>query len=164
MPEKEKIKRIYALAHGAGVLDSEDTLHIIVAQRTGCEHISDLTDVQADGIIAELSAMCRSTPRKPTEEPITAEQRGLCFRLMYKLAKISPSENEVRLRLRGVIAKVTGREISADGDIFYNVSRNDGAAVIECLKRMICHRQAEIKRAKRGETHGTGTTGETQPP
>lgn len=163
MPEKDKIKRIYALAHGAGVLDGEDTLHIIVMQRTGCEHISDLTNDQADGIIAELKALCRSDQRTGTEY-ITAEQRGLCFRLMYKFAILSPSEAVVRDRLRGVIAKVTGREISADGDIFYKVSRKEGSDVIDCIKRMICHRQAEIRRAKRGDAHGACTAGETQPP
>ncbi len=163
MPEKDKIKRIYALAHGAGVLDKEDTLHMMIMQRTGCEHISELTDEQADRIIAELKALCRSDQSAGTEY-ITAEQRGLCFRLMYKLAKLSPSETEVRDRLRGVIAKVTGRDISADGDIFYNVTRKEGSNVIDCIKRMICHRQAEIRRAKRGDTHGACTAGETQPP
>lgn len=163
MPTRERIKRIYALAHGAGVLGKEDTLHIIVMQRTGCEHISDLTDAQADEIISELKAMCRSDERTGTEY-ITAEQRGLCFRLMYKLAKISPSENEVRARLRGVITKVTGRNISADGDIFCGITRREGAEVIDCIKRMICRRQAEIKRAKRGDAHGTCTAGKTQPP
>lgn len=161
MPDKNRIKRIYALASKCGLLDSEDTLHLIVQRRTGLEHISELSDAQADEIIAELKAQCRSVPRA---EMSTAEHRGLCFRLIYQLAQLDPSPNEPRVRLRGIIAKVTGRDINADRDIFYGVTRKEAAAVIDCLKRMICHRKAALKRAERGDKNGTCTAGAAKPP
>lgn len=162
MPNKDKIKRIYALASKCGLLDSEDTLHIIVQRRTGLEHISELSDAQADEIIAELKAHCRSSAQR--EEMSTAQQRGLCFRLMYQLAKLDLSPNEPRVRLCGIIAKVTNRDINADRDIFYGVTRKEAAAVIDCLKRMISSRKVALKRAKRGDNNGTCTVGETKPP
>lgn len=161
MPDKDKIKRIYALASKCGLLDN-DTLHLIVWQRTGVEHISALTDAQADEIIAELKAQCRSSAR--CEDMSTAEQRGLCFRLMYQLAKLDPSANEPRVRLGGVISKVTGKDIDVDRDIFYGISRAEAAKVIDCLRRMVCHRRAAQKRVKRGDNNGTCTACKTEPP
>ena len=86
-------------------------------------------------------------------------RKKLCFRLAYKLAEVSPSESDVRERLRGIISKYMGREIRADGDIFYKVSRAQGAQIIEMLKRLI---QSEER--KRGDKNGTGTVGKAQPP
>lgn len=143
-------------------MDSEDTLHLIVQQRTGLEHISELSDAQADEIISELNAQQRTS--EPRKEMSTAEQRGLCFRLMYQLAQLDPSPNEPRVRLSGIIAKVTNRDINADRDIFYGVTRKEAAAVIDCLKRMICHRKAALKRVKRGDNNGTCTVGKAEPP
>ena len=162
MLDKDRIKRIYALASKCGLLDDEDTLHLIVMQRTGLQHISELTDAQADEIISELKAQCRSS--EPRKEMSTAEQRGLCFRLMYRLAQLDPSPNEPSVRLGGIIARVTGREINADRDIFYGVTRKEASAVIDCLKRMINRRKAALKRAKRGDNNGTCTAGKAEPP
>lgn len=51
-------------------------------------------------------------PSKPSAiKPITGAQQSFCFRLAYKLAQISPSEVEVRERLRVLICKVTGKKL-----------------------------------------------------
>ena len=143
MATGKQIQRIYALGERCGLLDrelgTEDNLHLWIKQWSQKEHISELTEKQADFIIARLIDYKENVcPEKFTEiEHITGEQQSLCFRLAYKLAQLSPSEVEVRERLRGLICKVTGRNIRADGDIFYKVSRDEGARIIEMLKRII---------------------------
>lgn len=129
---------------------NDDDLHLWIKQWSRKDHISELTEKQADFIIARLIDYQNNVcPPKPAErEFITDAQKTFCFCLAYRLAKLSPSEVEVRERLRGLICKVTGREIRADGDIFYKVTRSDGAQIIETLKRMI---RSEERKKKRGD-------------
>lgn len=154
MATGKQIQRIYALGEKCGLLDRElgadDNLHLWIKQWSRKDHISELTEKQADFIIARLIDYKENVcPERPAEiEHITGEQQSLCFRLAYKLAQISPSEVEVRERLRGLICKVTGREIHSDGDIFYKVSRDEGARIIEMLKRII---RSEERKKKRGD-------------
>lgn len=156
MATGKQIQRIYALGAKCGLLDRErgcdDDLHLWIKQWSQKEHISELTEKQADFIIARLidykEHVC---PEKPAQiEHITGEQQSLCFRLAYKLAQISPSNVEVRERLRGLICKVVKRDIPADGDIFCKVSREEGSQVIETLKRII---RSEERKKKRGENN-----------
>lgn len=167
MATGKQIQRIYALGEKCGLLDRElgadDNLHLWIKQWSRKDHISELTEKQADFIIARLIDYKENVcPERPAEiEHITGEQQSLCFRLAYKLAQISPSEVEVRERLRGLICKVAGREIRSDGDIFYKVSRDEGVRIIEMLKRII--RSEEIKK-KRSDKNGTGTAGSAEPP
>ena len=113
-------------------------------------HISELTEKQADFIIARLIDYQNNVcPPKPEDrEFITDEQKKYCFSLAYKLAKLSPSEVEVRDRLCGLICKVIKRNIKTDGDVFYKVTRSEGSRIIETLKRMI---RSEERKMKRGE-------------
>lgn len=167
MATGKQIQRIYALGAKCGLLDrdrgSDDDLHLWIKQWSQKDHISELTEKQADFIIARLIDYQENVcPEKPAQiEYITAEQQSLCFRLAYKLAQISPSEADVRERLRGLICKVVKREIRADGDIFYKVSREEGSQVIETLKRII---KSEERKKKRGDKNGTGTAGSVEPP
>lgn len=167
MATGKQIQRIYALGEKCGLLDRElgadDNLHLWIKQWSRKDHISELTEKQADFIIARLIDYKENVcPERPAEiEHITGEQQSLCFRLAYKLAQISPSEVEVRERLHGLICKVAGREIRSDGDIFYKVSRDEGVRIIEMLKRII--RSEEIKK-KRSDKNGTGTAGSAEPP
>ena len=162
MASKEQIKRIYALGAKCGLLDrslgSEDNLHLWVKQFSLKDHISELTEKQADFIILRLQEYCDEVvPPKPIEvEPITGAQQSFCFRLAYKLASISPSEADVRERLRGVIEKVVGRKVDSERDIFHRVSRSEGAQVIEMLKRMIRNEEQKIKRARAAQKRGDG--------
>lgn len=114
------------------------------------DHISELTEKQANFIIARLIDFQNNVcPPKPSErEFITDDQKKFCFSLAYKLAKLSPSDIEVRERLRGLIRKVTNKNIKTDGDIFYKVTREEGSQIIEILKRMI---RSEKRKMKRGE-------------
>lgn len=156
MATGKQIQRIYALGAKCGLLDRErgndDDLHLWIKQWSQKDHISELTEKQADFIIARLidykEHVC---PERPAQiEHITGEQQSLCFRLAYKLAQISPSNVEVRERLRGLICKVTGREAHSDGDIFYKITRDEGAQIIETLKRII---RSEERKKKRGENN-----------
>lgn len=174
MASKEQIKRIYALGAKCGLLDrclgSEDNLHLWVKQFSLKDHISELTEKQADFIILRLQEYCNEVVQpKPIEvEPITGAQQSFCFRLAYKLASISPSDVEVRERLRGIIEKATGKTVKSDGDVFYKLSRSDGAQVIELLKRIIRTEEQKIKRAKaaqkRGEANADVGSGGGPPP
>lgn len=156
MATKKQIQRIYALGAKCGLLDRErgndDDLHLWIKQWSQKDHISELTDKQADFIIARLVDYQNNVcPPKPAEcEFITQEQKKFCFSLAYKLAKLSPSNVDVRERLRGLICKVTGRNIKTDGDIFYKVTRDDGSRIIEMLKRMI---RSEEQKKKRGDNN-----------
>lgn len=165
MAAKEQIKRIYALGAAAGLLDSslgtEDNLHLWVRQFSLKEHISDLTDKQAAFIIERLQDYIKHVVPETVPEKITEEQKRFCFRLMYRIAEISPSEADVRERLRGVVAKELHRDIPPDGDIFCNVSRSEGSAIIELLKRILRSEEAKLKR---GDKHGTGNAGKEEPP
>ena len=154
MATGKQIQRIYALGERCGLLDrdlgTDDNLHLWIKQWSQKDHISELTEKQADFIIARLIDYKENVcPERPSEiEHITGEQQSLCFRLAYKLAQLSPSEVEVRERLRGLICKVTGRNVRADGDIFYKVSRDEGSRIIEMLKRII---RSEERKKKRGD-------------
>lgn len=167
MATGKQIQRIYALGAKCGLLDRErgndDDLHLWIKQWSQKDHISELTEKQADFIIARLIDYQNNVcPPKPADiEPITGAQQSLCFRLAYKLAQVSPSETDVRERLHGLICKVTKRNIKTDGDIFYKVTRDEGAQIIEMLKRVI---RSEERKKKRGDKNGTGTVGKAQPP
>lgn len=167
MATGKQIQRIYALGAKCGLLDRErgndDDLHLWIKQWSLKDHISELTEKQADFIIARLIDYQNNVcPPKPAErEFITDEQKKFCFSLAYKLAKLSPSGVDVRERLRGLICKVTNRNIKTDGDIFYKVTRNEGTQIIETLKRMI---RSEERKMKRGDKNGTGTAGAVEPP
>lgn len=167
MATGKQIQRIYALGAQCGLLDrklgADDNLHLWIKQWSLKDHISELTEKQADFIIARLIDYRNNVcPPKPAEiEPITGAQQSLCFRLAYMLEQLTPSEVEVRERLRGLICKVTGKNIKADGDIFYKVTRDEGAKIIETLKRII---RSEERKKKRGEKNGAGAADTAEPP
>lgn len=166
MAAKEQIKKIYSLGAAAGLLNSsmgaDDELHLWVRSVTLKEHISELTDKQADFVIAKLKEYCMAA--KETEIPdngISDRQKSYIFSLMYKLAKLSPSEVPTRDRLAGIVKSVIGRELSKD--ILKGVSIDEGSAIIETLKRYISTEERKAKRKESG-IRGTGTTDKERPP
>ena len=163
MAAKEQLRRIYALGAAAGLLDrsagNDDNLHLWIEQFSLKDHISELTEQQADFIIRRLEEYRAQVA--PLPELITGEQQSLCFKLMYRIADIFPSDIKPRERLRGVIAKVTGRDIRPDGDIFHGVTRAEGSEIIEMLKRILRSEQNKLKRSGK---HGTGNAGKEEPP
>ena len=163
MATKEQIRRIYALGAAAGLLDrsagNDDNLHLWIKQFSLKDHISELTEQQADFIIRRLEEYRSQVAPKP--ELVTEEQKSLCFKLMYRIADISPSESKPRERLRGVISKVTGRDICPNGDIFHRVTRVEGSKIIELLKRILRSEQNKLKRSGK---NGTCNAGKKEPP
>ena len=119
MATKEQIRRIYALGSAAGLLDrsagTDDDLHLWIKQFSLKDHISELTERQANFIIKRLEEYRGQIA--PLPELITKEQQNFCFKLMYRIADISPSDIKPRDRLRGVVTKVTGRDIKTEGVI-----------------------------------------------
>ena len=152
MATKEQIRRIYALGAAAGLLDrsagNDDNLHLWIKQFSLKDHISELTEQQADFIIKRLEEYRAQVASKP--ELITGEQQNMCFKLMYRIADISPSDIKPRERLRGVISKVTGRD-----------TRAEGSEIIEMLKRILRSEQNKLKRSGK---NGTCNAGKEEPP
>lgn len=163
MATKEQIRRIYALGAAAGLLDrsagNDDNLHLWIKQLSLKDHISELTEQQADFIIKRLEKYRSQVAPKP--ELVTEEQKSMCFKLMYRIADISPSEIKPRERLRGVVAKVIGRDICPNGDIFHRVTRAEGSQIIEMLKRILRSEQNKLKRSSK---NGTGNADKEEPP
>lgn len=163
MATKEQIRRIYALGAVAGLLDrsagNDDNLHLWIKQFSLKDHISELTEKQADFIIKRLEEYRAQVA--PLPELITEEQQSMCFKLMYRIADISPSDIKPRERLRGVISKVIGKDICPGGDIFRRVTRAEGSEIIEMLKRIL---RSEQNKLKRSSENGTGNAGKEEPP
>lgn len=129
---------------------TDDELHLWVQQwYPDKQHISDLTDEQADFIIKKLQEFSRGFKQAKAPDRMSEEQKNKAFRLMYLLAELSPSSVSVRNRLGGVITQVTGRS-APSGGIFAGCTSSDGNKIIETLKRYINTEQ----RKKRGERNG----------
>lgn len=83
MAAKEQIRRIYALGAAAGLLDrsagNDDNLHLWVKQFSLKDHISELTEQQADFIIRRLeeyrTQVCRKAEPAPFQPLSTVRQR-----------------------------------------------------------------------------------------
>lgn len=163
MATSKQIQRIYSLGDKCGLLDrslgTEDNLHLWVRQFSLKEHISELTEQQADFIIKRLEEY--RAQAAPLPEIITEDQKNMCFRLIYRIADISPSDINTRERLRGVIGKVTGRDIRPDRDIFSKITRAEGSEIIEMLKRILRSEQNKLKRSSK---NGTGNACKEKPP
>ena len=157
-------KVIFGLSKGLCI--NNDDLHALVNGLTGCESLTELTDVQADTVIRELRSRMRygnhSEPldRKPKKKSaavpgmMTAEQQSLAWRLMYRLQEIDRKPRlhdngqpyTVGERMTGAIDKILGITTAPGKDIFKWVSFEDGTKLIEGLKRYV--RSAERKAEK----------------
>ena len=89
-------------------------------------------------------------PKKKTASPeypgkMTAGQKAYAWRLLYDLAKLSPSAVPVGERMAGIVRKVL-QEDPCPGHPLNWVKREDGAKLIETLKRYL--RNAKRKAAK----------------
>lgn len=157
-------KVIFGLSKGLGI--DKDNLHVLVNGLTGCESLTELTDVQAETVIRELRSRMRYGNRSepmnhnPKEKPaavpgmMTAEQQSLAWRLMYRLQELDrkPKLHDngqpftVGERMAGAIGKIIGVTTVPGKDIFKWVSFDDGTKLIEGLKRYV--RSAERKAEK----------------
>lgn len=164
MATKEQIKKIYALGAKCDMLNSsrgtDDELHLWVQQwYPDKQHISDLTDEQADFVIKRLLEFSRGFKQAKAPDRMSEEQKSKAFRLTYRLAELSPSPVPVRDRLAGVIARVTGRDVPKGG-IFTGCTAEDGSNIIETLKRYI---DTELRK-QRSERNGNVKSGGAPPP
>jgi hypothetical protein len=128
MATKEQIRRIYALGAAAGLLDrsagNDDNLHLWIKQFSLKDHISELTEQQADFIIKRLEEYRSQVA--PLPEIITEEQKSMCFKLMYRIADISPSE--IKPREGNQVTSVSPYLIAKDSALakeLYEIDRKD---------------------------------------
>ena len=166
MAAKEKTRTIYRIGAVSGLVDNsrgtEDDLHLWVRQWVpDNEHISDLTDEQADFIIERLREYSRGLKSMKQSERMSEEQKNKAFSLTYRLAQLSPSNVPVRERLAGVVTQVTGRKANLRGGIFAGCSSEDGRNIIETLKRYV---NTEERKKKRGDNNGDVRSGGAAPP
>lgn len=146
---KEQIRTIYALGAASGILErgnKADDLHGLVDALTGSSSISRLTEAQGRTVIAELRRRAGDAPqsrRKPKQHPttpggVTEGQQRKIWKLMYELAKISPSGAAIGERLCGVIRKELGVD-AVPPDPFRWMDYKQGGRLIESLKKYVNH-------------------------
>ncbi|MFR9194048.1 MAG: phage protein GemA/Gp16 family protein [Ruminococcus sp.] len=104
---------------------------------------------RAAAVEAELRRQLREQRPKKAASPgirkMTAGQKAYAWRLLYDLAKLSPSAVPVGERMAGIVRKVL-QEDPCPGHPLNWVKREDGAKLIEALKRYL--RNAKRKAAK----------------
>lgn len=149
---------------------SEDDRRALIYSVTGKESTKELTDRETEDVLKELRARSESkivppekrNPKayKPAEAGMmTTEQQSLAWRLMYRLQELDekPKLREdgkpytVGERMAGAIRAILDNNMAQPGkDIFKRVNFDDGAKLIEGLKRYV--KSAE-KKAKRRESN-----------
>lgn len=156
-------KTIFGMCKSLGM--SEDDRRALICSVTGKESTKELTGSQTEAVIGELRKRCGSIPTshekrnpkayKPTVAGMmTTEQQSLAWRLMYRLQELDekPLLREdgkpytVGERMAGAIHKVCGITTKPGEDIFKWVSFNEGANLIERLKRYV---QSAERKARR---------------
>lgn len=145
-----------------GSRGTDDELHLWVRQwAPDKEHISDLSEKQAGLIIARLEDYARALRQNRSPDIMSEEQKRKAFRLMYRLAELSPSSATVRDRMAGVVEQLLHIKVQPRADVFAGLSARDGNDIIELLKRYI---QSEERKKKRRERDANVEPGEAPPP
>lgn len=99
--------------------DRQDALHDLVADVTGKQHITELTNGEANDVITELEKRQgdkqlprkRGRPlRKSAPGRVSEGQQRKILALMYQLEEASPSKAKWNERLCGIIKKTLGVE------------------------------------------------------
>ena len=165
--EKDGIKYIYALGRELGLSDPalghDDDLHVLVEGVTGCSSIKALSEAEKEAVIHELlrrkaaaapeTLHKRNTPRRYNETPgrMTVKHQKYAWFLMSDLEKYDPAPDGVALRYRlsGLITKQF-RMTSFPEDPFRFLTRAQGAALINGLKRMAEEAELEYLRSEKG--------------
>lgn len=157
-------KTIFGMCKNLGM--SEDDRRALIFSVTGKESTKELTDSQTEAVIGELRKRCGNSSAPPEKRNpkayksaeagmMTTEQQSLAWRLMYRLQELDgkPKIHEdgkpytVGERMAGAIYKILGITTKSGKDIFRWVSFDDGAKLIEGLKRYV--RSAERKAERR---------------
>lgn len=144
-------------------LGHDDDLHVLVEGVTGCSSIKALSEAEKEAVIHELlrrkaaaapeTLHKRKTPRRYNETPgrMTVKQQKYAWFLMSELEKYDPAPDGVALRYRlsGLITKQF-RMTSFPEDPFRFLTRAQGAALINGLKRMAEEAELEYLRSEKG--------------
>lgn len=153
-------KSIFAFCHELGIED--DDRHALIYGVTGKESMTELTAAETKAVLHELMERMKiknrpELPRRKKEPApavagmMTAAQQKLAWRLVYRLIELDDKPNKATAaeRMSGAIKKELGITAVPGKDIFRWVSFDNGAKLIEQLKRYV--RSAE-KRAERRQT------------
>ncbi len=148
---KEQIKKIHAYAARLGMIHGEDRdkLHSFIYAQTGREHVSDLTEAEADTVIKTLTPMLlqQSRVQIPASGMMSEEQRRKAWAVMYQICEVDPREGvSAGVRMLGVIRKLLGRDVALKAPFAW-ISEEDGVKLIEQLKRYLA--SAKRQAAKR---------------
>lgn len=157
-------KTIFGMCKSLGM--SEDDRRALIYSVTGKESTKELTGSQTEAVIGELRKRCGSVsaplekrnPKayKPTVAGMmTTEQQSLAWRYIYRLRELDEKSLlhddgkpfAVGERMAGAIHKICGITAKSGEDIFRWVSFEDGAKLIEGLKRYV--QSAERKARKK---------------
>lgn len=150
----EQRKTIFGICKTLGM--SEDDRRALVYSVTGKESTKELTSSQTEDVIGELRKRCGSVPAPPEKRNpkaykptvagmMTTEQQSLAWRYIYRLRELDekPVLHEdgkpytVGERMAGAIKKICDITAKPGEDIFRWVSFEDGAKLIEGLKRYV---------------------------
>lgn len=157
-------KTIFGMCKSLGM--SDDDRRALVYSVTGKESTKELTGSQTEAVIGELRKRCGGLSVAPPEKRnpkaykpavvgmMTTEQQSLAWRYLYRLRELDekPLLHEdgkpftVGERMAGAIHKVCGITAKPGKDIFRWVSFDEGAKLIEGLKRYV---QSAERKARR---------------
>ena len=156
-------KTIFGMCKTLGM--SEDDRRALVYSVTGKESTKELTGSQTEAVIGELRKRCGNVSAPPEKRNpkaykptvagmMTTEQQSLAWRYIYRLRELDekPVLHEdgkpytVGERMAGAIHKICGITAKPGEDIFRWVSFEDGAKLIEGLKRYVNNAERKARR------------------
>ena len=156
-------KSIFGMCKSLGM--SEDDRRALVYSVTGKESTKELTNSQTEAVIGELRKRCGSVHAPPEKRNpkaykptvagmMTTEQQSLAWRYMSRLRELDekPVLHEdgkpftVGERMAGAINKICGNTAKPGENIFRWVSFEDGAKLIEGLKRYVNNAERKARR------------------
>lgn len=162
---KEQIRRIYSLGAASGLLESgnkDDNLHALVSRIAGKDSVSALTSKEFEAVERELLPLVQyknhKAPLKNTKKKTKIEtapgmmneaQQSLAWRMIYRLRELDEKKSSATAgeRMVGAIKKILGTDARVENP-FEWITQENGAALIEKLKRYV--RSAEARVRKRG--------------
>ncbi len=160
-------KAIFGMCGQLGMND--DDRHALVLSVTGKESTKELTDRETEDVIRELKARLGGETVPPEKRNpkaykpavagmMTTEQQSLAWRFMYRLCEldekpmlhedgtpVTPGE-----RMAGAIRAILDNNMAKPGkEIFDRVHFDEGAKLIEGLKRYVRSAERKMKRREK---------------
>lgn len=133
---REEIKKLYALAARAGLLESgrtDDAFHQVVQAVTGKTSVRELTEREA----AEVKKRLLAGTEQSAAGKMSSAQIKKAWCLLYQIIEASPNEEKsAGERMCGAIQKILGIEARVQSPFAW-ISEKDGSRLIEMLKRYL---------------------------